>query len=112
MVNSKSLINIFWMSTTLICSILVFILIYFLVGEEVKNSKAQIEGIRETYINTQKNIIKAQVKHAVDFIEHQKSTTETKVQEEVKSRTNEAYDTALYIYEKHKTDKSLNQIKK
>jgi len=97
MAKPKSLINVFWMSMTSLYLILVCILVYLWVGEELKKTQTQIDNLRETYINTQQEIIKTQVKHSVAYIRHQKSLAEKKVKQEVKFRTNEAYNTALYI---------------
>ena len=112
MIKSKSLTNIFWIAMTFLCLVLGVILTYLWTIEEFINVQSQIEDIRKTYINAQKEIIKTRVKETVNYIHHKQSLAKERVKLEVQTRTDEAYKTALYIYEQNKADKSLNQIKK
>lgn len=111
MTAQKSLINIFWTSMTLLYLTLVGLLVYLWVGGEIQNREVEFNRTRQTYVAAQKETIKGQVDQAVAYIEHQKSLAETRVRQEVKSRTLEAYQTASYIYRKNKDRLPLEQIK-
>ncbi len=92
--------------------ILTCTLIYLWINEELKNARAQINDIRDTYIESQKEILKNQVEQAVNYIQYKKSLAEQRVKKDVKTRTYEAYETAFHIYNKYKTDKAPSEIKK
>ena len=111
MSKQKSLITILWMTMTSLYVILACLLVYLWVGKEFRNAQSQIDNIRKTYISSQKELIKTQVKQAVEYTRHKKSLAEERVRSEVKSRTDEAYKTALYIYNSHKSDRSLSHNK-
>jgi PAS domain S-box-containing protein len=91
--------------------LLVCLLVLLWTDDELRQTRKQIKTTRNTYISSQKDIIRTQVKQAVDYIQHKRSSAKRRVKNEVKSRTYEAYSTALYIYNKHKKTKSLGQIK-
>ncbi|MCP4721617.1 MAG: hypothetical protein GY860_19335, partial [Desulfobacteraceae bacterium] len=112
MAGQKSLVNIFWTSMTLIYLSLVLLLVYFWVGGELRDREAAFNQVRETYVAIQKETIKAQVNHEVQYIKYQKSLAEIRVRQEVESRTREAWQTADYIYEKNKEILDLEDIKK
>ncbi|MCK5310552.1 MAG: cache domain-containing protein [Desulfobacteraceae bacterium] len=112
MTKPKSLSNILWVTMTSIYLLLGSILAFLWINEELRHLQSQIKNIRTIYVNSQKEIIKTQVTEAVNYIYHKKSLAEKRVRKEVKTRTNEAWNTALYIYEQNKSDKPLTQIKK
>lgn len=111
MKKSKSLINLFWISIVLLNLLFVSILVSLWVGQEIRTAKEQFKNVRETYVNSQKETIKTHVKYMVDYIHHKKSLAHKRTKDHVKSRTLEAYQTALFIYNKNKKHKSLNEIK-
>ncbi|MFH2122405.1 MAG: cache domain-containing protein [Pseudomonadota bacterium] len=79
--------------------------------EKVKETQGQYSSIREEYIAEQKDAIKSQVDHAIAYIQQKKSLAETQLRTSVKSRTEEAFQTALYIYEHNRQSKPLAEIK-
>ncbi|MCF6245739.1 MAG: cache domain-containing protein [Desulfobacula sp.] len=112
MTKPRQLTSILWISMISLCVIIVCLMVYLWIGDEIRNAQFQIDNIRQTYIDSQKQMIKTQVKKAVDYVRHEQSLIEKRVRSEVKSRTYEAYGTALYLYNLHKSTKSLKQIKK
>jgi len=112
MTKPKSLIKIVGITMTSLYLLLVCLLVYQWVGQELKNAKLQRENIRKIYVNTKQEAIKVRVEHLCDYIRHEKALTQKKIKLELTSRTDEAVTTALYIYNQHKIDKSLIQIKK
>ena len=63
----------------------------------MRHIQSQIDNTRSIYIKSQKEIIKAQIEEAVNYVYHKKAQAEKRVKFKVKSRTNEAFQTALYI---------------
>ncbi len=112
MTRPKSLTTLVGITMTLLFTILAGLMLYLWEYEELREARSRIQKTRDTYIAVQKNTIKTQVKQTVDYIKHKKSLAEKRVRSEVKSRTNEAYETALYIYNSHKDNTPLEQIKK
>ncbi len=97
---------------TMLYLVLVCTLTYLWIHEELKNAQLQITDIRTNYIESRKEIIKTQVRQTVSYIQYKKSLAEKRVRQQVEARTYEAYRTAQYIWDKHKTDKTPDQIKK
>ncbi len=106
----KSLTNILWISMTSLYLVLVCTLTYLWISEKLKNVQTQIADVRESYIESRKEIIKTQVNQAVSYIQYKKSLAEKRVKQRVKVRTYEAYKIAHHIFDKQKADKSPDQI--
>jgi PAS domain S-box-containing protein len=110
MKKQRSLIRTIQLSMWLLSSVLVIVLGYLWLSEEIKRSQSHERRIRETYLTDQKETLKTEVEHVIDFISHKKAMLEKRTKKEVQARTQEAYQTALYIYEQNKGDKSLAEI--
>lgn len=112
MTKPKSLMNVLRVTMASLCIIIVCLLLYLWINEELRKAQSQFDSIRKTYIETQKETIRTLVEQTIDYIHHKRSDAEIRVKQEVKSRTNEAYETALYIYNQYKKEKSLDEIKR
>lgn len=66
--------------------------------------------MRMDYIARQKEIIKSEVNHVVDMINHNKAQSETLTKTKIKTRTNEAYSIAQHIYKQNKAAKTRDGI--
>jgi len=94
----------------LLSSLLVIVLGYLWVDTEIKQADRNGLKIREMFLGQQKEILQNDVEHAAAHIAYMRGQLEKRVQIEVKARTEEAYETALYLYEQHKATKSLSEI--
>ncbi|MDD3816368.1 MAG: cache domain-containing protein, partial [Desulfocapsaceae bacterium] len=107
----KSLIQIIRLSMIGLSVLLIVAFGSLWIYEKVKETQGQYTTIRDEYIAEQKDAIKGQVDHAIAYIQQKKSLTDTQLRASVKSRTEEAYQTALYIYEHNRQSKPLAEIK-
>ena len=99
---SKRLTGIIWSSLTIIYIMFAAVIVYLWAGEKILNANSQIKNIRQNYLNSQKNIIKTQVKQAVEYAYYQRSFAEKRARAGAKSRTYEAWEIASFIYNKNK----------
>jgi two-component system cell cycle sensor histidine kinase/response regulator CckA len=79
---------------------------------EYQRFKKEAVTLRENYFETQKSLIRAETDKVIDYIEYKKSQAEERLKQVISSRTNEAYDIALNLYNEHKTSKSSAEIEK
>lgn len=77
----------------------------------VKTFEDENEKIKSEYIELQKNLLKTRVDQAYNFIESIRRSSDAKLQETVKSRVQEAYNAANFIYDKYKNKESESAIK-
>ena len=68
--------------------------------------------MRTDYTISHKQISKQEVMRVVDMIRYEKRQSEKLTKSKIKSRVNEAYSIAQYIYQENKTGKSENEIQK
>ncbi len=108
--NKKSLLTIFQLHVFVLVLSLVGVLGYLWMSLEITRSQSEIAEIRNSYLATEKELIKNDVEDVLQYIEHQKSLAKERVKAVVKSRTKEAFNTALYIYEHNKNDKPKSEI--
>jgi len=108
----KSLIGIFQIGVCLLMTLLVFVIGSLWLKAEINDLRIQKEEIRQTYLSNRKEIIKNEVNHVLDYIEHKKEELDKRARKEVQKRTEEAYQIAKYIYQQNKDKKNLTQIKK
>lgn len=69
------------------------------------------EKIKSSYMELQKSLLKTRVDQAYSFIQSIRRSSDAKLQETVKHRVLDAYNTATSIYEKYKNKESKSQIK-
>ena len=91
MTQQKSLTRILWMTLTPLYLILVAIIVYLWVGEELRNAKLQSDDIRNFYISLQKEAIKTRVEHFVDYIRHEESLARKNTKPEFSTITDRAF---------------------
>ncbi len=110
MKNKRSLLTIFQLHVFVLVLSLVGVLGYLWMSLEITRSQSEIAEIRTSYLATEKELIKNDVEDVLQYIEHQKSLAEERVKAVVKSRTEEAFKTAQYIYEQNKNDTPDSEI--
>jgi len=108
----RSLIGIVHLSMTSFSVILIVSFGLFWILQTLNEAQKEYGEIRDRYTEEQKAIIKHETDYLVAYIEQQKSLTEIHLKSSIKARTEEAYQTALYIYEQHQHDKPVEEIKK
>jgi PAS domain S-box-containing protein len=106
----KSLISVIQLSAYLLMSLLVIAIGSLWVQERINHAQIHTEKIRETSLNNQKDAIKKEIEHVSKYIEHKRDELEKRVKTEVQHRTEEAYQTAQYIYEKNRNNLNLIEI--
>jgi two-component system cell cycle sensor histidine kinase/response regulator CckA len=79
---------------------------------EYARFKKEAVTLREDYFDAQKSLIKSETDRVIDYIEYKKSQAEERLKQVIKSRTNEAYDIALNLYNQNKSRKSSSEIEK
>jgi len=111
MKKKKSLLTIFQLHVFVLVLSLVCVLGYLWMSMENDRSEAEINKIRTSYLTSEKKQIKSDVQDVLQYIQHQKSLAISRVKKFVKSRTVEAFQTALYIYEQNKNSMPQEKIK-
>lgn len=109
---NRSIIWIFllFFSSTLILFVLAFSCLWL--WEKIHSFENESFKIREEYMLSQENMLQHEVEDVIKYIQYMKTQTEKRIRQDVKARTNEAYNIANHIYQLHKKNKSLDDIKK
>ena len=68
------------------------------------------DRIRRDYLETQKQIIKEEVRRVVDMIRYEKAQSERVTQDKIKERVYEAYAIAQHIYQTYQNTESIPKI--
>lgn len=108
----KSLVNIYFYSMVGLTLLLTILFGYIWIYKETARFDADSKEMVSTYIQGHKDKIKSEVEHIVDYINYKKSQAKERLQNEVKQRTYEAYQTMSHIYEQNKNIKTTKEIKK
>lgn len=69
-----------------------------------------IKNLQSEFTNTNKEIVKNEVKRVHAYISHQKAQTKTLLQQNIKENVNIAHEIILQIYKQHK-DKGIQKVK-
>lgn len=86
------------------------ILGYLWINSEFTTFNQQSEEYKQEFINNQQVTIKNEVNRQIDYINYMRSQAEEKLKENAKSRTYEAYDIAMNIYDQNKGKKDKQEI--
>lgn len=70
------------------------------------------QKMRADFIDQQKNIVKREVEHVFDMINHRRQTTERDAMKVVQERVYEAYSIAAHLYEQHKDTQRPEELQK
>jgi PAS domain S-box-containing protein len=91
MTRQRSLTKILWMTLTPLYFILIIIIFYMWIVEELNQEKFRRDNIHNFYISSQKKIIKTRVEHLVDYIRHEKFLAQKKMRPELNSSMDKAF---------------------
>ncbi len=108
----QSFASAIFFEVAIVIILTVGILGYIWIDKEYETFNQQSEKLRMDYISNQKNIIKNEVNRTVEYIQYMKSKTEEILRKDIRSRTYEAYYTAMNIYNQNKGTRSEEEIKK
>jgi len=108
----QSLTEIIRLYMWLISSVLVLIIGSLWVMAELNHSTLKQQEIREVALARQQDTLKAEIDSVIVQIEDRKKYLDMQLRSEIKKRTEEAYQTALYIYEQNKGVKNNAEITK
>lgn len=104
----KKSVSVFTVS--LVFTVGTFLAIFFYYSSN-KNFELENEQIKNSYVELQKEIVKARVNQAYEFIQSIKNTAEEDLKARLKDRVYKAYDTAENIYQKYNKKESESSIK-
>ena len=76
----------------------IFIIGSLLIYSEYRNFENEIDDLYNDYLNSQKNIIKKEVEHIIEFINYKKSNIKIRLKKEIKNRIYESCDILMNIY--------------
>jgi two-component system cell cycle sensor histidine kinase/response regulator CckA len=107
----KRIIPTFLMYLSAILVLFVLILGCLLLWEKSGVFEKESSNIRKEYISSQKQMLQHEVGETITYIQYMKSQTEKRIRQDVKSRTEEAFQIANHIYQIHRKTKSLDDIK-
>lgn len=105
------LTSILWMMMMFLCVIVVSLVVYLWAEKEIRENRLQIKNMRQSYMTGQKDLIRTQVLQAVDAINHEKSKAIERIRHDVRSRTYQAWQTATYLYDRYKSQKSPEELR-
>lgn len=82
-----------------------------LVAQEYRRFEIESQALKEEYLAGQKALIKQEVDRVVDYIEYQRSTTETRLKTELKDQVERAHAIAEHLYNQYRQSKTEEEIK-
>ncbi|MDD5051537.1 MAG: cache domain-containing protein [Sulfuricurvum sp.] len=109
--NDKNLIRFITLTPIIVIPMIVMIISAISLHHNQEILDLSIKNIHTRLISEQKNTIVSKVNMAIELIEYQRSTIESRLQTKVKLRVDTAYEVAQHIYEQNKNIKSESEIK-
>lgn len=81
------------------------------VVQEYRRFDTESQALKENYLAERKTLIKQEVDRVVDYIRYQQSTTEQRLQRELKEQVERAHAIADNLYQRYRTSRSEADIK-
>ncbi len=81
------------------------------INYEYRYYKHEVFMACDHYIETKKSIIRKEVQSVVRYIDYRKSRVRANLESELKGRTYEAYNYALFVYNKYRNTMTSDQLK-
>jgi len=82
-----------------------------LVAQEYRRFEIESQALKEEYLVGQKALIKQEVDRVIDYIEYQRSTTETRLKKELKDQVERAHAITEHLYNQYRQSKTEEEIK-
>ena len=90
-----------------------FVIVYLLwIQNEYTAFKTESASIKETFVASEKERLKAEVQNVLEYVRYMRNQTEKRLRESVKERVDEAHAVAMNLYTENKEIKSRDEIKK
>ncbi len=102
----------FLYSMVILAIVSVILVGYFWIMDEYERFKKEEITLREVYIDAQKDLIKHETDKVIDYVQFKISRAETRLKQIIRSRTHEAYDVALSLYNQYRATKKPAELKK
>ena len=112
MKTKHSITETFLYSMVILAVISVALVGYFWIMNGYKRFKKEELTLRQEYVAAQERLIKHETEQVLDYVEFKISQAETRLQQIIRNRTNEAYDIAINLYNQHKATRNPDEIKK
>jgi two-component system cell cycle sensor histidine kinase/response regulator CckA len=112
MKTKHSITETFLYSMVILAFISVALVGYFWIMNGYKRFKNEETTLRQEYVAAQKSLIKHETEQVLDYVEFKISQAETRLQQIIRNRTNEAYDIAINLYNQHKATRNPDELKK
>ena len=112
MKNKRSITETFLYSMVILAVVSVTLVGYFWISNGYDRVKKEETTLREEYVAAQKSLIKHETEQVLDYVEFKISQAETRLQQIIRNRTNEAYDIATNLYNQHRATKNPDEQKK
>lgn len=108
----QSFRKIIYFEIIVVILVTVGILGYLWINSQYVSFNQESEEKKQEFISNHQTIIKNEVNRQIDYIEYMRVQTEERLKENVKSRTYEAYNIAMNIYNKNKDKKDEQEIQR
>jgi len=112
MKTKRSITETFLYSMVILAVVSVTLVGYFWISNGYDRVKKEETTLREEYVAAQKSLIKHETEQVLDYVEFKISQAETRLQQIIRNRTNEAYDIAINLYNQHKATRNPDELKK
>ncbi len=111
MYKQKSVVTSYFYSFAIFFTLFIIISGSLWIYHEIEEYNKEFNNIRHEYAKSKKKLIKNEVQKVVETIQYEKPRAEKRLRAEVRSRTYEAYDMAMNIYQRNKNKKTISEIK-
>ena len=106
----KTIDKTFLYSMIFVTVVAILISGFITISYQYRKFDADAENMRVSYMEGRKTMIKSEVERVVDYIEYMKSQTENRLKGQIKSRTYEAFEIAMNIFQQNEGRRTYPEI--
>ncbi|MBN1104014.1 MAG: cache domain-containing protein, partial [Deltaproteobacteria bacterium] len=107
-----SISSAFLFSMILVAALAILVIACLWISSVYRGFHHESAELRARYLESQKNMVRDQVRNAADHIEFKKSLTEMRLKKNIRSRTYEAYEIALNICRQNEGLRDQKELQK
>ncbi len=107
---ARSLHRTFLYSLFAVVLLCVGLIGYMWISYEIRQFNEESRQLRDAFTETQKAMVRNEVEHVINYIDHQRNRTEKKLKDTIRSRVYEAVAIADNLYAVYKDRKSEDEI--
>ena len=108
----QSFRKVIYLEIIFVIIVTVGVLGYLWIHSEYATFNQESEQKKQEFISNQQTLIKNEVSRQIDYIQYMRVQAEERLKEDIKSRTDEAYNIAINIYNQNKDTKDSKEIQK